>query len=38
MKSDDFAPPVGDTRDAIRQQRNLAVVMARYIQDLTRAA
>ncbi len=38
MKRDQSAPPIGDTRDLTRQQRNLEAVIARYIQDLARTA
>ncbi len=38
MRRDQSAPQVGDTQDVTRQQRNLAAVMAQYIQDLTRPA
>jgi hypothetical protein len=36
MRRDQSAPQVGDTPDVTRQRRNLAAVMAQYIQDLTR--
>jgi hypothetical protein len=38
MRSREIAPPIGESQDVTRQQRNLAAVIAQYIQDLTRAA
>ena len=38
MRNKEVAPPIGDTVDGTRQQRNLEAVIAQYIQDLTRAA
>ena len=38
MKSKETAPPVGDTRDSTRRQRNLEAVVAQYIRDLARVA
>jgi len=38
MRSREIAPPIAGTQDGTRQQRNLEAVIARYIQDLMRAA
>jgi hypothetical protein len=38
MRTKEIAPPIGDTQDVTRQQRNLEAVIAQYIQDLTRGA
>ena len=38
MRRDESAPPIGDTRDVTRQQRNFEAIIAQYIQDLTRPA
>jgi hypothetical protein len=38
MRTDNPAPPVGETPDVTRLHRSLEAVIAQYIQDLIRTA